>query len=333
MISLHLPGKQEIRSLSVRCDNGNKKSKCKWIGTLGTLHNHLTTCKYTPIPCPKKCADPNGKIKSFMRKELEKHLPYCPNRNFECKFCGEKGTYATIKQVHEEVCEKKIIPCTNTKCSQTMQRLQLNHHVQFECEHTVVICKHKIIGCNVGLERRDMVAHQQNDSLHLHMAIATVTQLKEKMLKNESTTFQLTEYQKKKELDENFTSPSFYTGPSGYHVYVSVNANGCGDGKGTHVSVYLNFIKGKYDAKLKWPFVGEVALTLLNQAQDSGHYTVTMNIISFYNLKVGEGRGYTKYITQAELMSKYLKDDTIYFRMSVEVADHKPWLVCNSTET
>ena len=95
-----------------------------------------------------------------------------------------------------------------------------------------------------------MEAHEQDDKLHLHMAIDTVTFLKEQcsmlsyMLKKESMTFRLTEYQNKKQNDEVFYSPSFYTG-HGYHMNVSVYANGNGSGKGSHASVFANFLKGK----------------------------------------------------------------------------------------
>ena len=48
----------------------------------------------------------------------------------------------------------------------------------------------------------------------------------------------------------------------------------------------------------------------------------------------GNGRGHLQYIPHSELSrnpasnTQYLKDDTLYFRISVEVSDHKPWLEC-----
>ena len=32
----------------------------------------------------------------------------------------------------------------------------------------------------------------------------------------------------------------------------------------------------------------------------------------------------------AKKNTQYLKDDTLYFRVSVAVADHKPWLECDN---
>ena len=227
-----------------------RKSKCRWVGTVGTLHDHLTTCTYTLIQCPHQCEDKNGEIKSFMKKDLNRHLPYCPNRDYECSFCGEKGSYTTITQVHDDICEKKVITCPNTECLQGMQRQHLSDHLQFVCEHAVVACKHQAIGCNVELKRKDMAAHEQDDSYHFRMALETVTQLKnhcsvleeKSRAQRESTekilskTFKLTGYQNYKDDNKTFLSPSFYTGPKGYLVQIEVYANGYRDGAGTHMS-------------------------------------------------------------------------------------------------
>ena len=137
----------------------------------------MSRCQYTLLPCPKKCRDDNRFI---MRKNLEDHLKKCSSRHHMCERCGEEGTYETITTVHDSTCKKRIVSCTNTECSQTMQRQDVNHHVQAECDHTMVTCKHKSIGCDVKLKRKDMLAHELDDELHLYMGISTIAALKEK---------------------------------------------------------------------------------------------------------------------------------------------------------
>ena len=44
--------------------------------------------------------------------------------------------------------------------------------------------------------------------------------------------------------------------------------NGSGDGKNTHLSVFVAVIKGEYYALLRWPFDKKVKLTLINQQDD-----------------------------------------------------------------
>ena len=53
------------------------------------------------------------------------------------------------------------------------------------------------------------------------------------------------------------TSLPFYT-PEGYKLQCYMDCNGEGQGKGTHLSVFVCILKGEYDAMLPWPFVKEI---------------------------------------------------------------------------
>ncbi len=129
------------------------------------------------------------------------------------------------------------------------ERMKLKNHLSEECEHTVISCKYTSIGCDVKLKRKDMGAHEQDDKAHLNKALHSMLELKEKMaqlLKNKKMIFKVTEFQKKKDNNRRFYSPSFYTSPNGYHMKIAVDANGNGKSKGSHVSVFAYIIKGKY---------------------------------------------------------------------------------------
>ena len=65
-----------------------------------------------------------------------------------------------------------------------------------------------------------------------------------------------------------------------------VDANGCGDGKGTHVSVYAYLIRGEYDDLLKWPFQGSIVVQLCNQLEDNYHCTDTIDFSETADPKV-----------------------------------------------
>ena len=343
----------------MRCNNVERK--CEWEGTVGTLEKHMATCQFTLLPCPKECKDDNGETSLFMRKDLDDHLEKdCPNRDYECQYCGEKGTYAEITEVHK-TCVKKIIPCCNAECKETVPRGEVDKHVESECEHTVIACKYESIGCGVKRKRRDMAAHEQdNKQLHLDMAMDTTLQLKsdvaelrkdlhstvnilqlalkgklEKDLQSAANilqltlaepTYKLTDYQKKKEDGTYFRFPPFYSHPRGYHMALRVHVNGHGAGKGTHVSVYACIMKGDHDAELNWPFVGNITFTLLNQLEDKNHHSDTIIIHKEDKARVGISRGRNKFIPHSSLAydrvrnTQYLKDDTLYFRMSVDAA-------------
>ena len=139
-----------------------------------------------------------------------------------------------------------------------------------------------------------------------------------------------------------FYSPSFYTSPDGYKMCVRVDANGLGDGKGTHVSVFAYLMKGDNDNSLTWPFTGTVTFELLNQLEDRYHHRNSFTFPA-YNDNVsravvsgerGVGWGYPKFISHTDLEHEpdkncqYLKDDAVILRVFVEAPNVKPWLKC-----
>ncbi len=84
------------------------------------------------------------------------------------------------------------------------------------------------------------------------------------------------------------------------------------------------------------PFIGTAILKLLNQLEDNKHITGTFSFTAADNFRPKDCRGSPEFICNSELAhdpvknTQYLKDDTLYFRVSVEVADHKPWLECTA---
>ena len=113
---------------------------------------------------------------------------------------------------------------------------------------------------------------------------------------------------------------------------VRVYANGCGEGEGTDLSVFTAITEGKYDAGLKWPFVGKVTITLLNQLEDKNHHTDIASFTAADKRTRTDAWGKPQFIPHSALAhdpvknTQYLKDDTLYFRVLVEVDNHKPWL-------
>ena len=303
------------------------------MGTIGTFKDHMETCEFAMVPCPKKC---RVSYVSLRRRDLDKHLENCPLRDYTCQHCGEKGTFAGITGIHDMTCEKKILPCSNAECTQTMERQQMDEHVLTQCPHTVISCKYKGIGCDKESKRKDMAAHEKADNLHLHMALDAVNTLQgiiqEKTVTlrgSESMTFAVPGYKEKTDAYEfDFTSPSFYT--NGYHMEVAVFFHGIVMYFRTHI------LKGRYDNVLKWPFVGNVSIKLLNQLEDKNHYICMTRAtengdITNTDMPTGVVRLYHHELAfDRNENTQYLVDDTLYFRVSVEVADRKPWLQCTA---
>ena len=91
--------------------------------------------------------------------------------------------------------------------------------------------------------------------------------------------FTMRDFKQLKMSSTRWFSPSFYTQFQGYRICIGVFTNGyaCGDGKGTHVSLYVYIMQGNYDTFLKWPFRGDVTVQLLNQLEDKEHIADTFS--------------------------------------------------------
>jgi TNF receptor-associated factor 4 len=170
---------------------------------------------------------------------------------------------------------------------------------------------------NQSLQKSITKTVEQTDSLQC----AAITQQEQLqfLMNREPKTFKLSGYHQKKMANERFVwSPPVH----GHFKEVWVDVNGNGDITGTHVSVF---------ARTDGQFVGGVTVTLLNQLKDNNHHTRT---IDFTATNPSDNFGYRKFIAHSKLAhnsfknTQYLKDDTVYFRVSVQAADHKPWLEC-----
>ena len=63
--------------------------------------------------------------------------------------------------------------------------------------------------------------------------------------------FTLNEFSKRKQFDNQFYSPPFYTHYHGYKMCFKVYAKGYGDGENTHISVFVQLMAGEYDDQLQ----------------------------------------------------------------------------------
>ena len=187
---LHFTGERDIQLLRVKCEN--EKDGCEWVGELRSLKEHLEICGYVRISCPNRCKYRKGDFDTFLymgefkifRKDLQKHLnEVCPHRMYNCPHCGKTGEYGDIIQCHQMTCPKMKISCSNDECEKTFLRENEQDHLS-TCPYQKVICKYKDFGCEieVALLRKDLAAHERDDTAHLRMAMDTVLELKTQLL-------------------------------------------------------------------------------------------------------------------------------------------------------
>ena len=150
--------------------------------------------------------------------------------------------------------------------------------------------------------------------------------------------FTLTEFTKRKQFNNEYYSQPFYSHPNGYKLCLQVYANGSGDGKGTHISIYASLMRGDYDNNLQWPFEGDIVIELLNWRENNNHYREDTIDLNKYNdpdgsvtSRVTKGQyapmtfGQLFFISHSSLLynpdtnTEYLQDDCLRLRVVVAV--------------
>ncbi len=134
--------------------------------------------------------------------------------------------------------------------------------------------------------------------------------------------------QHKRDNDQWF-SPPVYTHPQGYKICLSVDANGWGGGKGTHVSVAVHFMRGEFDDSLKWPFRGSISIQLVDQNRQPNTihtlvYDDRVPIESCSRVMYSErgatgGWGPFKFLAHNMLKKPLFNDNQLIFMISGEV--------------
>ena len=147
-------------------------------------------------------------------------------------------------------------------------------------------------------------------------------------------TFTLDNFQERKNNNEFWLSPYFYSHRCGYRMQLKVFPNGTGEGAGTHISMFVLIVPGELDDLLTWPFCGIITVHLINQRKNSGpsvahnvYYTSIDNLCyrERPHLEVDDtsrlGWGTFKFIAHAELGEgagllaerEYLKNNCLSF--------------------
>lgn len=183
--------KQSLCQMNVYCTH--QSEGCSWTGELGQLDKHLNTkpirteqlhsCKFVSIKClHDHCSE------YIKRSKIENHQQnMCPRRPFTCEYCANyKSYHEDVTKNHWPLCNYYPTPCPN-ECGKTLQRQQIENHIDNDCPLTVIDCDFKSIGCRVYLPRKDMPAHlESNVFTHGSLEIKEkVTKLEERMTKLE----------------------------------------------------------------------------------------------------------------------------------------------------
>ena len=110
------------------------------------------------------------------------------------------------------------VPCPNIGCDDKVPRCDLSNH-RSTCQFEKVPCTYAEIGCEEEPLRKDIEQHENDDAVHLHLAIKTVNELQKRiklMGDNVATcpcVFKMPQYHQHKSSKQQWYSPPFYTSP------------------------------------------------------------------------------------------------------------------------
>ena len=246
----------------------------------------------------------------------------CINRvkaaNEPCPVCRERDFHFFHDKRLQRVLYNSRVDCTNKSkgCEWTGELRELDNHLNSDplalegCPYTLIKCP---LGCAEYIYRKDVKDHAGR----VHVLASGV----KGHVGGDGARFTMTNFEEYKRDNDTWYSPDFYTHHNGYNMCLQVHANGSASGRGTHLSVFVCLMQGKFDDQLKWPFQGNVTIELVNQEEDRDHVIKT-----FHSRKTGwrcervttkerinNGWGTGQFLSHAELQPKYLKNDCIKF--------------------
>ena len=301
-----------LKDLDVWCYY--KKEGCEWRGKLREYEQHLNKtpspesqvigCQFVEVECMYECGE------WVQHQHITTHqTQQCKKRPYSCDYCRDySSTFEEVITFHYPQCGKYPVNCPNKCRDYPFERQEVATHLKDECPLTLVNCSFHYAGCDEQIPRKDMYDHMKDSTKHLTLlASVTYTLMRENQDLRETMKKMNHDHQDKmqnvtenllKEIDElklalttcaDFPKvyrverkgnevylPGFYTYHNGYKMCIRVYPNGCGDGKGTHISIYTYLMKGSYDDHLKWPLRGNITIQIVNQTGDHDHMEMTI---------------------------------------------------------
>ena len=270
-----------------------------------------------------------------------------------CPTCGKRGREFNLypnKGLQQSLYDFQVY-CTHRSqgCEWTGELRELDSHLNSDppAEKSLYGCPYAVIKCPLscangcdGICRKDLQIHVNGKLFsHIELQNSLIKSLEEgqealklqvdslqKIIDSTFVSMQplvfpvftMTDFQKHKSNSDSWYSPPVYTHPTGYKICLQVIANGCGIGKGTHLSVFVHLMRGDFDDQLRWPLRGAVNIQLLNQEEENHHVIRTLGFsegVAASKVVTGNiaptGSGLRCFYPHSDLKPKYLKNDCI----------------------
>ena len=330
-----------------------RELKCEFCG--GTvraceMNPHLGECEEFPVYCPNGCeaAGETG-TRQMKRGAVPLHLAECPLQRVECPYreygCGEEMERRQL-DLHEreymhthfrlamkemkEMKEKQVESNDKIKCLLEQSSFTYRDCIYLKKEVNEMKTfsfdmKQKQIELNGEIRCLQKLCADRN--LEIIFAKKEINELKETISTLVSTgqlEWNIKGVKQKIEKKEYSYSDPFYVGLYKCQGCIVWDCNSTGK-----VGCFIRIMKGKFDDKLKWPFIYRFKFVLLNQNRNENDHIWSHDITKGNLQKSAEcfqkpterrnrGYGLASFISNAEILTeKYCKEDSISLHITL----------------
>ena len=327
---------QECAFCPIDCPNGcceyGKIERRNLPRHLAECPMQIVECSFERIGCKSKDPLPRKEVQVHSNRDIHDHLLLLARSNIrlyeECDI-----THATLRSSHDEMMKEKIAKIKAQKqelasLEQTTELLEANLLDVTQKVNTLKETEDtKRERCSAQLSANNDEARKLQD-----ICQATLTEVQALPIPQATgilcppVTFTIDNFTLRKNADEEWISPPFYTHHGGYKMCLAVHPNGYPEARGTHVSVYAHMMSGEFDDHLQWPFPGAIInVSALSQRNEviggvfgsRGNYGAALMLTSQCTLQVrsrvydgsyGQGYGQQQYIPH-RILNQYLAGD------------------------
>ena len=327
--------KRSLYAFKVRCSH--QKDGCKWTGELGQFDVHLNkdplpekrldgcsltniSCDFANLGCEVNLTRKD--LPEHMRKNLLAHTSLLAVSQANLASCNAKQQAQIINLVAENGslrrnADKLCVEINNLKESHALL-LASHTGLQTDCS--------ELKGENQRLNR-ELTALSQAVTTKGATAVDVPVTVAQRAIVPlvPSDVLIMTDFKQHKKDKGDCYLPSIYTHYQGYKICLRVVAYGQLAGKGTHISVFVHFMRGEFDDFLQWPFRGTISLRLLDQLSGVHHKVYTsiyddsrqMDVCNraLYGERAAKGYGSVLFLAHTELEPKYLRNNTLKFQV------------------
>ena len=319
--------KRSLYAFKVRCSH--QKDGCEWTGELGQVDVHLNkypppekrhdgcplttiSCEYVHLGCAVKL--PRKDMPEHLRENLLTHTSL-----LAISHANLVTENATLRKMNTDLENKQHFLETAVGSLQVNHALLQENYNQLSVSCSVLQAELDELKPNTVKERLPCKPSA------LSQLKSNVSVPRTSIPLAPSVILTMTDFKQHKRDGDHWYSPPVYTHHQGYKICLRVHANGLLSGAGTHVSVFVHFMRGEFDHSLKWPFRGVISFHLLDQLTSADHkvnsdtYDDSVEDKNcsrvIYGERAGVGWGPNKFIAHSRLEPKYLRNDTLRFQV------------------